>query len=300
MKPDLDKSRALGRERVANGVSAGMRMLTFGYLTLGECTPATIVDAAAEAGFRSVGLRVEARRRQEEFAHRAVRNPSAMRAIKRRLAATGVSVSNVCGGYLVPDTTSDAIEALVDTGAELGCRYILANGDDPDESRTIANLACMCEFATSAGIKIAVEFVPYQVISSLGQAYRMVQATGYANAGLLPDPLHLSRSGGTPADLAAIDPARIFYAQICDAPAQKPATLEGCLQEARTGRLYPGQGGLPLVEYVRALPDECEIEVEVANAADLSLTPTERARKVGDALRAFMDGMLQPAEGAVG
>lgn len=265
-----------------------MRQLTFGYLTLAECPQLQIIDAAAAAGFDSVGLRVEERRNGDAYGHRVVGNQLAIREIQQRLKSTGMRLSNVCGRYLVPETTHADIKGLVDTGAELGCSYVLANGFDPDESRTIDNLAQMCAFAKSAGIRVAVEFVPYQRIRSLKEAYRMILATGADNAGLVPDPLHLSRSGESPKDFDEIDPGRIFYAQICDAPAQRPATLDDCLLEARTGRLYPGEGGLPLVDYVRAMPPGCEIEVEVANAIDKNLPPVERATKVGNALRLFI------------
>jgi sugar phosphate isomerase/epimerase len=266
-----------------------VRPLTFGYLTLAECAQPDIVDAAAAAGFRSLGLRVEERRAGEPYAHRVVGDAARLRAIRDRLAATGLRLSNVCGRYLVPETAPDDLRALVDTGAELGCSNILANGYDPDPVRTRDNLARLCEFARAAGIGIAIEFVPYQRIRNLDEAYALVKSIGADNLGLVPDPLHLDRSGGSPAQLADVPRDRIFYAQICDAPRGRPATLDGCLAEARTGRLYPGEGGLPLREYVAALPAECEIEIEVANAADKALPPAQRARKVADALARFLD-----------
>jgi sugar phosphate isomerase/epimerase len=268
-----------------------MRHLTFGYLTLAECPQTEIVEAAASAGFTSVGLRVEERRAGDGYPHRVVGNATRIREIKRALDACGMSLSNVCGRYLEAATRDDDLRAIADTAAELGCRYILTNGYDDDEQRTIDNLARLATFAAPAGVKVAVEFVPYQRIRNLEEAYRMVTATGSANAGLVPDPLHLSRSGGHPRDLAKVPPERLFYAQICDAPAMRPPTLEGCLAEARTGRLYPGEGGLPLADYVRALPADCEIEVEVANAAHEAMAPRARAAEVGSALRRFMATM---------
>ena len=267
-----------------------MRQLTFGYLTLSDCPQTEIIDVAKASGFDSLGLRVEARRPGDGYPFTVVGNPSKLRDIKARLASTGMRLSNVNGKYLEPYTTIDDIKGLVDTAAELGCRHILANGYDDDEKRTTDNLAKLCELAQAAGkINIAVEFVPYQKISNLKQAYDMVKRTGMSNAGLVPDPLHLSRSGGRPADFSGLDLSRVFYAQICDAPGQRPPTLDGCLTEARTGRLYPGEGGLPLFEYLDAMPADCELEIEVANAADQKLPPMERGKKVAAAFRKFMD-----------
>ena len=60
------------------------------------------------------------------------------------------------------------------------------------------------------------------------------------------------------------------------------------MEESRGGRLFPGEGGLPLREFVDALPPDCEIEVEVASAAHEALSPPERATRIGAALELFM------------
>jgi sugar phosphate isomerase/epimerase len=266
-----------------------MRQLTFGYLTLSDCPQTEIIDVAKASGFNSLGLRVEGRRTGDGYPFTAVGNAAKLREIRARLASTGMRLSNVNGKYLEAHTTTDDIKGLVDAAAELGCPFILANGYDEDEKRTTDNLAKMCELAQAAGgMRVAVEFVPYQSINSLKMGYDMVKRTGMENAGLVPDPLHLSRSGGSPADFSGLDLSRVFYAQICDAPAKRPPTLEGCLNEARTGRLYPGEGGLPLFAYLDAIPADCELEIEVANAADQKLPPIERGQKVAAAFRKFM------------
>src|SRR5438874_2708207 len=76
---------------------------------------------------------------------------------------------------------------------------------------------------------------------------------GSDGAGLLLDTLHIKRCGVSAAELAAVDPALLGYLQLCDAPARPPggdATVE-----ARTGRLLPGEGELPLAGLLGALPD---------------------------------------------
>ncbi len=267
-----------------------MRQLTFGYLTLSDCTQIEIIDVAKASGFNSLGLRVEGRRNGDGYPFTIVGDAAKLREVKSRLASTGLRLSNVNGKYLEAHTTTDDIKGLVDAAAELGCPFILANGYDDDEKRTTDNLAKMCELAQKAGnIRIAVEFVPYQSINSLKMAYEMVKRTGMENAGLVPDPLHISRSGGSPTDFSGLDLSRVFYAQICDAPAQRPDSLDGCLKEARTGRMYPGEGGLPLFDYLDAIPADCELEIEVANAADQKLPPLERGKKVAAAFHKFMD-----------
>jgi len=78
------------------------------------------------------------------------------------------------------------------------------------------------------------EFLPYSQIRSLAEAVAMLGDVSPANAGVLVDALHLSRSGGSPADLAQYDPALFSYMHLCDAPAIPP-TPEGVRSESRGG-----------------------------------------------------------------
>ena len=265
-----------------------MGTLTLGYLTCFGASQVEFVEAAAAARFDAVGLRVEARRAGDTFAHSIVGNPQRLREVRQRLADLGVALSNVIGRSLETDTTDDELRRLVDAAATLGSRQLLVNGHDDDESRLVANLAELAAHAREAGMKVGVEFVPFHSIRSLPQALRLVTATGADNAGIVFDPLHLSRSGGLAQDVAAIPASLIGWAQLCDAPAAVPSTLELRLAESRGGRLYPGEGGLPLHEFLDVLPPGCEIEVEVASTADEALSARQRAAKVRDALDRFL------------
>ena len=88
---------------------------------------------------------------------------------------------------------------------------------DPDHARWADFMARYCEAANKAGITIALEFVPYSEARTIEVGYDLVLRTGAPNFGLLVDSLHLSRSGGMPADIAKVDAGRIVFAQICDA-----------------------------------------------------------------------------------
>jgi hypothetical protein len=63
----------------------------------------------------------------------------------------------------------------------------------------------------------------------------------------------------------------------------------GNLQAMARSRLYPGDGALPLFEFVDALPDDMEIECEFPNAALAGVPVSERARLAGVALRNFLE-----------
>jgi sugar phosphate isomerase/epimerase len=104
---------------------------------------------------------------------------------------------------------------------------------------------------------------------------------------VLVDALHLSRSGGGPADVAAVPAERIAYVQLCDAPAKAPP-FDRLVHEARNERLHAGEGALWLDALLDALPDDIAISVEVPRSIDAGKSVAERARLAGDAARKYL------------
>jgi sugar phosphate isomerase/epimerase len=123
-------------------------------------------------------------------------------------------------------------------------------------------------------------------VRTLAHADEMVARSKRANAFVLIDALHFSRSGGLPAHVATIDPARFRYAQICDAGPDMPGPTDtlALVREARTGRLLPGEGVLPLKELVAALPANLPLAIEAPCRATADLPALERAQRAYRAL----------------
>jgi sugar phosphate isomerase/epimerase len=139
------------------------------------------------------------------------------------------------------------------------------------------------------------EFLPIFGISSLTTALAVIEAVGRDDVGVLVDALHLARAGQTPSDLAAVDPAKLPYLQLCDAPAAPPdASLAGLRDEALNGRLVAGHGALPLHELLDAVP-EVPLSLEVRSAALLRdyPDPRERARHLRNETAAFLAGLVR-------
>ena len=88
---------------------------------------------------------------------------------------------------------------------------------------------------------------------NFAQGARIVGNAARGNAGLLIDPIHFDRGGSTAAEIPSVPPSWLRYVQLCDAPAERPTTLEGLLHQARAERLLPGEGGLDLRGILRAV-----------------------------------------------
>ncbi|MFO1398914.1 MAG: sugar phosphate isomerase/epimerase [Burkholderiales bacterium] len=266
-----------------------MRPLTLAHLALGT-TPEATIEAAAAAGFAAAGVRICARRPGDPFAGEPLLGRMReARELRGRTADLGLRVSNVSAYQFYPDVGWDDVAPAIDVASALGAPIIVANGFDPDLARFTDLLARYCADAHEAGIRIALEFLPYSAVRDLETALRVVMQTGAPNAGVLVDALHLDRSGATPADIARIPPARITFAQLCDARRWSgPRTDALLLTEARTARLPAGEGELPLFAFMDALPPDLEVEYEVARADLAQASPREKARQAFADAQRFM------------
>jgi sugar phosphate isomerase/epimerase len=80
------------------------------------------------------------------------------------------------------------------------------------------------------------------------------------------------------------------YAQICDAPAERPADLDTMLYHARYERLFPGEGGLDLAALLRALPRDLPLTVEVPTQKLAATVPArDRAARARAGLLKLLD-----------
>ena len=259
------------------------RRLSLAPLTINEAGPLELIGAAAAGGFDAVSLRVIGPPGVETELVAANQIPE----IRRRSGDLGIAIFSTTGIWLTPDFEVSRVEHALQNAAALGAACCLAAGYDEDGPRLSANFAALCRTAARLGLRIGIEFMPYLPVKTIGDALRLLHAAGELNAGIIVDALHLARSGGAPADVAAVEPSLISYVQLCDAPLERPPTLER-REESLRHRLYPGDGELPLVALMGALPDDVTVDVEAPVAADAHLPFDERARRAGDATRRFL------------
>jgi sugar phosphate isomerase/epimerase len=137
---------------------------------------------------------------------------------------------------------------------------------------------------------VCLEFAIYTGVRTLADAARMIARSERTNASVLIDALHWSRSGGVLADVATVDPSRLRYAQLCDASADMPGPTDTArlIAEARTGRLLPGDGVLPLRELISALPIDTPLAIEAPVRATAHLPALERAQRAHQALSSLL------------
>ncbi len=256
------------------------------YLTVAGSEPVEMIEAAAEAGFDYAGLRLVAPRGLR-LRHDIVGDAALVRRIRQACDRTGVQVLDVEVFTLAPDTDMASLRQFVETSAELGASILQGVCEDPDRQRAVDRFGTICDMAAPYGMKLALEFMRWRNVATIEDALAFVTSVGRPNATICIDTLHLSRSGGGPGAVQLVPPEQLPYVQLCDAVKQGPP-FDGLIDEARNGRLYPGEGALWLDEVMDALPPGIPISLEVPRAAVADRSVHERAKLAGDALRGYL------------
>jgi sugar phosphate isomerase/epimerase len=94
---------------------------------------------------------------------------------------------------------------------------------------------------------------------SLAEAAWFVEQVGRPNLGFGICPMHLVRSGGTPADIAAQPAGRLLYGQLNDG---RGLHRHDAYFDEVHDRALPGRGDFPLAAIIAALPADAPIEVK--------------------------------------
>jgi sugar phosphate isomerase/epimerase len=275
------------------------RAIGLDHLTLLEVAPPDLVSLAAAAGFDTVGLRVSPVIAGEETWPMSPGSPM-LAETRRRCAGTGLTVHAVEAIALGPGASLSGRERVIETAAALGARYLNVICDDPDTGRFTERFAALVQLSRPAGVRPVIEFTAYRPVRTLRDAVAIARRSGGA---ILLDALHIQRCGVSVADIARVEPALLSYLQLCDAPRQQPyhlpvpaasdggqraAAPSDAVLEARTARLLPGEGELPLRALLEALPPGLLVSVEAPSAAALAAAgPDDYAARARHAVRSL-------------
>ncbi|MCW7538517.1 sugar phosphate isomerase/epimerase [Aquabacterium sp. A7-Y] len=262
--------------------------LALAHLTVLEVPPLQLVSLAASIGYRAIGLRLYPAFAGSPF-YELPAGTAASRQMQQRLRDEGIHVNDVEFIGIGEHFDARELTGLLDAASALGAQRLSVCGDDPDVSRLTANFASLCELAAPHGMRVELEYMAWRQVKRFEDALGVVSAAGKPNGGVLIDLLHLARTGGSPRDVHRAPAGAIRCVQLCDAAAAAPLTPEALLQEARSGRLPPGRGGLPLREFLAELPEGTALSLEVPS--DGSSSPEAHARDVFQATQEVFASM---------
>ncbi|HTZ30646.1 MAG TPA: sugar phosphate isomerase/epimerase [Streptosporangiaceae bacterium] len=263
------------------------RVLALDHLTLLDVAPPDFVALAAGAGFDAVGLRI-APATAAESAWPMSPGSRMLAQTVQRCRDTGVVVLDTEVILLNAETDVAAFEPVLETAARLNARYITVIGDDPDLGRLSGRFGRLVAMAVPYGVRPLIEFMAYKTVSSLADAQAIAARSD--GGGILLDALHVQRCGAQIAEIARVEAGLLSYVQLCDAPLQ-PAGGDAAA-EARTDRLLPGEGGLPLTALLSAVPPATPVAIEAPRLSLRGdLTPAQFAARARRSLDQVLGGL---------
>ena len=239
-----------------------MNPLILAPTTLPHTPPVEYVKAAIAAGYDGVGVRLH--RSPGLPFHPLVGDARLERELKAVLQDASMPVHDIFSCYLQPDTSIAEFTPTLAFGAELAAKYVMVMGNDPDLARMRDNFGLFCDEAARFGLTAAIEFVPTRPLATMQIAARMIQEAGRDNAVICIDPLHFTRTGGTPAAIDALGPRYFPYTQINDGvlfPGEPDPAQFGKMPQGK--RRLLGEGDVPLYDLLDALPPGLPLSVEI-------------------------------------
>lgn len=263
------------------------RPLSLAPTTVLELDPSAAVRCAADAGFPLAGARLS--------------NPlKQARTLTAALRGTGVGLLDVEFLRLSRGPLTDDQRRLAVAAGDLGARFLIVVGDDPDDGALQGKLADLADLLAGGPTRLALEPRPYTAVPRLADAARL--ATAVPGVTVLMDPVHLHRAGDPLDAPATVDPALVGYAQVSDVlDSGAPDGRAGLAHEALQLRVPPGQGNLALSTYLTALPVDCPLSVNVQSTRlSAELRPVARAALVREATETVLSGALTPTATASG
>lgn len=263
-----------------------MSRLGVEQLTVLGLTPLEFVPLVADLGCNCISTGLSG---MPGYAPFSLRDDKVLRReLSAALRDRGVSISLGEGCIVRPDRDFRDMAGDLDIFQELGTERINTVSMDPDLGRSLDQFGVLAEMSAARGMKSSIELCPVLTINTLASAVAAVRHVSRKDFTLLLDTLHLGRSGATADELAALDPAMIGYIQLSDAPLNP--TNPSYMDEATFDRMVPGEGELPLRDYLSVLPRDVVVSLEVPSRAlaRAGLSPRDRLERCVVAARALL------------
>ena len=187
---------------------------------------------------------------------------------------------------------STPVEEGLNICADLGLTQILATAPYLKNGVPLAQLidgfGDLCARAARLGVWVDLEPMPFFGCPTVADAWAVVGGAAQENSGILMDSWHFFKAGQTLDALADV-PGRCFRTmQLSDAPR---TPVMGSWEETVKHRRWPGQGELPLAEFIRTVQAKGALSAvgqEVFSEEADRLAPEAAGRIAGETTRAIL------------
>jgi sugar phosphate isomerase/epimerase len=268
-----------------------MREVGIEFISVFGQPPVEFVHLAADLGAHTIGLALEPMPgfNPQNYPHWSLKTDKALRrATVAAMAERGVTIALGEGLVVFPDRDVAEYGPDLEAMVELGVKRLNTLSFDPDIPRSVQQFKRLADMAAGAGLELMLEFTPSKKIANLAIALDVLGQIDRPNVRILVDTMHFARSGSRIEELKAVDPDKIGYIQLCDAPLTN--RFDTYVEEAVYERMIPGTGELPLREILAAMPRDKIVSVEVPLRAQAAagVGPRERMAATLEASRKLL------------
>jgi 4-hydroxyphenylpyruvate dioxygenase len=189
------------------------------------------------------------------------------------------------------DVSTDEIMSIVDA---FSMQTILAfpgfDGTEGLELNVLADgFGRLVDRAQERGAMVQLEFTPVTGVKTLSDAWDIVRTAARPGSGLTIDIWHFYK-GGLDLELLQQIPAEFLWSvQLTDGT--KGPSAETLLEEGLNGRMFPGDGELPIqevLEVLRATGNLRQAGAETFSAVANAMAPEDAGRLDGEKIRAVL------------
>jgi len=259
-------------------------------LTALDLSPSEFVDAAARNRCHMVSLIVQGSRLFPSTPdYGLIGDTAARRALRQRLRDLDVSVDTIEVFVIDRHCDPEAFRPAFETAVFLGATAVNTLAIDRTENRLAETYGKFCRIAREFGLSVYTEVHRTLAHDSLATAVRFATAFNI-DFKIELDSLHFFRYGGKVEEITRYH-EWIGRAQLSDGPAHATPSEYGV--ESLSHCQIPGDGVLPLIEFVRGLPDGIVAGVEVPCP---DLRAEERIARAVDACRNLVGRALEMSE----
>lgn len=222
-------------------------------------------------------------------------------AILRVLRETGMAVScyqNLRNYEGMPEaqraTKNQIAEQLFSQMQLLGTQTLvlcsnIAADSIGDRSRIVGDLRALGDMAERFGRRVAWEPICWgRWVRDYREAWDIVQEVDHPNIGIVLDSFHVFALDLPLKDISRIDKNKIFMVEVCDLPKGR---FPDFIEMSRGYRLVPGEGHLPVGEFVQAVREtgyDGILSLEVFNSYYKTLPPKALADRAWASMQALL------------
>lgn len=252
--------------------------LSLAYLTVPDAKPQDVVILAKEIGFTHVGLRLLPAI-DGEIVYPIMTELKLLNETLAALKGTGVKIADIEIIRINEKISVNQFDKFFEYASKLGAENITVVGDDANTNRLISKFIQLCEKAKQYNLFLNLEPISWTKVNTLELAITVLKNSNQINSGILIDTFHISRMNTPLEHLKDLKKEWLRIIQVSDAPMNFTNEQSKIRCEARTARLMPGQGDLPIEDILKYMPSESIISVEVPNSVYISsMTTRERAK----------------------